>query len=110
MRERGQTVLAVSIDGQAAGLIAVADPIRAGSAEAVRALKDAGLRIVMLTGDHRATADAIAREIGDREVAALSELNLGSLAMTRGEMQHAREHFLQALKEMLALNLKEKFT
>ena len=67
-RRDGQTVLAVAIDGQAAGLIAIADQIRSSTREAIDALKHDGLRIVMLTGDTRATADAIAKRLGIDDV------------------------------------------
>jgi P-type Cu+ transporter len=63
-RQDGQTVLVVAIDGQAAGLIAVADRIRASTPDAIDELKRDGLRIVMLTGDTRATAGAIAKRLG----------------------------------------------
>ncbi|HQF70468.1 MAG TPA: HAD-IC family P-type ATPase, partial [Promineifilum sp.] len=60
----------VAVDGRAAGLISVADTIKDGSAEAVRALRDLGLTVVMLTGDNPATAAAIGREAGiDRVLA-----------------------------------------
>ncbi len=65
-----QTVMWVAVDGRAAGLISVADTIKDGSAEAVRALRDLGLTVVMLTGDNPATAAAIGREAGiDRVLA-----------------------------------------
>ena len=67
-RRDGQTVLAVAIDGVLAGLIAVADEIRASTPDAVRALTRDGLRMVMVTGDNRATADAVARQLGIDEV------------------------------------------
>jgi Cu+-exporting ATPase len=67
-RREGQTVLAIAIDGQVAGLIAVADEIRASTPDAIRALTHDGLRLVMLTGDTRATAEAIARRLGIDEV------------------------------------------
>jgi Cu+-exporting ATPase len=60
----------VAVDGAAAGLIGVADRIKAGAADAVRALRDDGLRIVMLTGDSRMTAQAVAREVGIDQVEA----------------------------------------
>jgi Cu+-exporting ATPase len=56
-----------ALDGKAAGLIAVADPIKPSAREAVAALKRSGLRLVMLTGDNRATAEAIAKELGITE-------------------------------------------
>ena len=70
MRQDGQTVLLVSVDDRAAGLIAVADPIRASTAEAVRWLKQDGLRLVMVTGDNHVTAAAIASRLGIDDVRA----------------------------------------
>ena len=60
----GKTAMLVAIDGAAAGLIGVADPVKADSAEAVAALHRLGLRVVMLTGDARRTAEAVARSVG----------------------------------------------
>ena len=66
----GKTPMYVAADGQLAGLIAVADPIKATSRAAIRRLREMGLEVVMLTGDNQRTADAIAREAGiDRVVA-----------------------------------------
>ena len=70
LRGNGETVLFVAVDGTAAGLIGVADRIKAGAADAVRALRADGLRIVMLTGDSRVTAQAVARQIGIDQVEA----------------------------------------
>jgi P-type Cu+ transporter len=70
LRADGQTVMFVAIDGRLAGLLSVADPIKASSAEAVRMLHEEGLRIVMLTGDNRTTAKAVARKLGIDEVEA----------------------------------------
>ena len=67
LRRQGQTVMLVAVDGMPTGLIAVADPIKASAREAVASLKRSGLRMVMLTGDNRATAKAIARELGIAE-------------------------------------------
>jgi Cu+-exporting ATPase len=64
LRARGQTVVLAAIDGKPAGLIAIADPIKAGTPEAVQSLQQSGLRLVMLTGDSRATAQAIATALG----------------------------------------------
>jgi P-type Cu+ transporter len=64
LSRQGQTVVVAAIDGKAAGLIAVADSIKSSAREAVAALKRSGLRLVMLTGDNRATAEAIAKELG----------------------------------------------
>ncbi len=69
-RAEGQTVVFVSIDGQAAGAIGVADPIKASARDAIAALRREGLRIVMLTGDHAATAGAVAAKLGIDEVVA----------------------------------------
>jgi len=70
LREQGQSVLLVAIDGRFAGVIGVADPIKASTPAAIRALHDDGMRIIMLTGDNRRTADAIARQLGIDEVIA----------------------------------------
>jgi Cu+-exporting ATPase len=64
LRRNGQTVMLAAINGKAAGLIAVADPIKSSAADAVKALQQAGLRLVMLTGDNRATAASIAMQLG----------------------------------------------
>ena len=64
LRTEGQTVMFVAIDGQPAGLIGVADPIKTTTPEAIDALHKEGLRVVMLTGDNRTTAEAVARSIG----------------------------------------------
>jgi Cu+-exporting ATPase len=69
-RREGQTVMHIVIDGQLAGLVGVADPIKATSAEAVRLLHAEGIRIVMVTGDGKTTAHAVAAELGIDEVVA----------------------------------------
>lgn len=70
MEADAKTLIWVAIDGQAAGLIAVADTVKETSAEAIAALHRLGLRVVMLTGDNQATAQAIARQVGiDRVMA-----------------------------------------
>jgi Cu+-exporting ATPase len=63
LRRNGQTVMLVAIDGRAAGLITVADPIKSSTREVLEALRSDGLRLVMLTGDNQITAQAIAREL-----------------------------------------------
>lgn len=60
LRRRGQTVMFVAVDGSAAGLLGVADPVKETTPEAIAQLKRDGLRIVMLTGDARASAEAVA--------------------------------------------------
>jgi Cu+-exporting ATPase len=69
-REQGATAVFVAIDGKAAGVIAVADPIKATAFDAIRALKEAGVRVVMLTGDNRATAEAVGRKLGIAQIEA----------------------------------------
>ena len=64
----GQTPILIAIDGQAAGIVAVADPIKADSRAAIRRLRELGLKIVLLTGDHAATAHAIAAQVEISEV------------------------------------------
>jgi Cu+-exporting ATPase len=64
----GQTVVKVAVDGQYAGLLGIADPIRETTAEAIRQLHADGMRIIMMTGDHRATAEAVAGRLGIDEV------------------------------------------
>ncbi|WP_243319979.1 copper-translocating P-type ATPase [Geothrix sp. SG200] len=64
LRREGQTVMLVALDGRPAGLIGVADPIKASTPEALAQLRKEGLRIVMLTGDSRATAAAVAARLG----------------------------------------------
>jgi Cu+-exporting ATPase len=70
LRADGQTAMFIAVDGRAAGLIAVADPIKPSAAEAIRALHAEKIRVVMLTGDNRTTAEAVARRLGIDEVIA----------------------------------------
>ena len=70
LRREGATVMYVAVDGAMAGLIAVADPVKATTPQALEALREAGVRIVMLTGDNRTTAEAVARRLGIDEVEA----------------------------------------
>jgi Cu+-exporting ATPase len=70
LRRDGQTVMFVAVDGRVAGLIGVADPIKATTAAAIQALHEEGLRLVMLTGDDRMTAEAVGRRLGIDEVIA----------------------------------------
>jgi Cu+-exporting ATPase len=80
LRQEGQTVVFVAIDGKAGGLLGVADPMKPSTAEAVRLLKADGLRLVMLTGDHQQTADAVAKQLG------LDEVLAGVLPNRKGEI------------------------
>jgi Cu+-exporting ATPase len=70
LRREGQTVMFVAVDGKPAGLLGVADPVKATTPEALAALHREGVRVVMLTGDSRTTAEAVARALGIDEVVA----------------------------------------
>ena len=70
LRREGHTVVFIAVDNRAAGLIAVADPIKESAQQAMGELRQEGLRVVMLTGDNRTTADAVARRLGIEEVEA----------------------------------------
>ncbi|KQT95469.1 copper-transporting P-type ATPase [Rhizobium sp. Leaf453] len=70
MRGEGATVIFVAIDGRVGGLLAISDPIKTTTPDAVQALLKAGVRVVMLTGDNKTTADAVARKLGITEVEA----------------------------------------
>jgi Cu+-exporting ATPase len=85
MRNEGQSVMFLAVDGTLAGLIGVADPIKKTSLEAIRALHGEGIRVVMLTGDGRTTAERVARELGIDEVEApaLAQAQVG-IAMGTG--------------------------
>jgi Cu+-exporting ATPase len=69
-RSRGEGVMLVAIDGRLAGLVVVADPVKDSAADAIAALHREGIRIVMLTGDNKRTAEAVARRVGIDEVMA----------------------------------------
>ncbi len=70
LRSGGATAIFVAIDGQAAGIIAVADPVKATTPAAIEALRAGGIRIMMLTGDNRTTAQAVATKLGITELRA----------------------------------------
>ncbi|MYA28531.1 MAG: heavy metal translocating P-type ATPase [Nitrospira sp. SB0666_bin_27] len=70
LRQEGQTVVFVTVDAQPAGLIGVIDPIKTTTSEAIESLKGDGLNIVMVTGDHRQTAEAVGRQLGLEDVQA----------------------------------------
>ncbi len=69
-QQEGSTVVFVRIDAQLAALIAVADPVKESSAEAIRSLHERGIRVTMLTGDSRRTAEAVARKLGIDQIEA----------------------------------------
>jgi len=70
LRKQGQTVMFVSVDGRAVGMLAVADPLKSTTAEALRQLSEMHIRVVMATGDNRATAEHVARQLGIADVRA----------------------------------------
>ena len=70
LRRDGATAIFAALDGKASGVIAIADPIKATTPDAVRALKEEGVHVVMLTGDNRATAEAVGRKLGIAEIEA----------------------------------------
>ncbi|MBI1198894.1 MAG: heavy metal translocating P-type ATPase [Phenylobacterium sp.] len=70
LRTEGATAIFMAVDGTASAVFAIADPVKATTAEAVRALRDDGVRLVMMTGDNRTTAEAVARRLGLDEVEA----------------------------------------
>jgi len=80
LRSEGQTVVFVVVDGQLSGLLGVSDPLKPTSKEAIKQLRGAGLRVVMLTGDNEVTANAVAKAVGIDEVAA-SVLPTGKAAV-----------------------------
>ena len=84
-RDEGETVMLSAVDGRIAGLIAVADPVKQTTPEAVRILHEAGLRIIMLTGDNENTARSVARQL------AIDEVHAGALP----EDKHALVEKLQ---------------
>src|SRR5271165_7320648 len=70
LRGEGATAIFVAIDGKPSGVLAIADPIKATTSEAMLSLRDAGIRVVMLTGDNRTTAEAVARKLGIADIEA----------------------------------------
>ncbi len=68
LKKTGHTVIFSSVDGKAAGLLAVADSIKSTSSEAILTLKKIGIRIILVTGDDQITADAVAKQLGIKEV------------------------------------------
>lgn len=88
LADKGRTALFAAVDRSLAAVIAVSDPVKSSSADVISALHDRGIKVAMITGDKKATADAIAREVGidhvvagvlpDGKVAALDELREGN--------------------------------
>ena len=80
LRAEGQTTVFVAIDGKAAGLLGVADPVKPSTLDAVRLLKEQGVRMVMVTGDHQLTAEAVARQLG------ITDVHAGVLPEKKGQI------------------------
>jgi Cu+-exporting ATPase len=84
LRKEGQTVILVAVDGKAAGLVGVADPIKESTPDAIRELKAAGLKVIMVTGDNATTARAVADKLG-------IEFEAGVLPQKKAEVIKARQ-------------------
>lgn len=93
LQQEGQTVMLVAVDGAAAGLLAVADPIKPSAREAIQALHAMGLRVIMLTGDNRHTAQAVARHLDIDQIE----------AEVRPQDKHARVRLLRAEGHIVAM-------
>mgnify|MGYP002397771764 FL=1 len=85
-RKQGATAIFIGIDGKAAGMLAIADPVKSTTASALQALRKEGLRIVMLTGDERGTAEAVAATLG------ISEVEAGVLPERKSEVVQKLRH------------------
>jgi Cu+-exporting ATPase len=87
LRRDGATAIFMGVDGQAAGVLAIADPVKETTAEAIAALRKDGISVVMLTGDNRTTAEAVARTLGitDVEADVLPDRKSAVVARLRGE-------------------------
>ncbi|MBI4476146.1 MAG: heavy metal translocating P-type ATPase [Acidobacteria bacterium] len=70
LRRNGQTIVFVAVDGRPAGLVGVADPVKTTTPETIRALQQEGVKVVMITGDNRTTAEAVAKSVGIDQVEA----------------------------------------
>ena len=70
LREEGATVINIAVDGKLAGVLAIADPVKASTPDALKALAAEGIKVIMLTGDNRTTANAVAKRLGISDVEA----------------------------------------
>lgn len=93
LADDGKTPMFVALDGRPAGILAVADTVKEDSAEAIKALQDLGIEVVMITGDNRRTAEAIARQVGITRV----------LAEVLPEDKAKNVHLLQAENKKVAM-------
>jgi Cu+-exporting ATPase len=94
LRADGQTVVFILVDDELAGLVGVADPVKPSSKEAIEQLRQAGLRVVMLTGDNAVTAKSVAKRVGIDEVE--SEVLPAGKAMVVKRLQTAGRHVAMA--------------
>jgi Cu+-exporting ATPase len=94
LRQTGQTILFLGIDGKSAGILAVGDPLKDSTPAALQALKAQGLRLVMLTGDNRTTAHAVAAHLPLDEV--IAEVRPTDKATTIATLQNAGHHVAMA--------------
>ena len=90
LADDGKTPMFIALDGKAAGIVAVADTVKEGSVEAIKALQDLGIEVVMITGDNRRTAEAIARTIGASHRTA---------RIARSDFETQREHIFVSMDQ-----------
>jgi P-type Cu+ transporter len=88
LEAEARTAMLVAVDGQAAGVVAVADTVKEGSAEAIRTMQDMGLELIMITGDNQRTAEAIGQQVGVSQV--ISEVLPGEKAERVRALQEGR--------------------
>jgi Cu+-exporting ATPase len=100
LQAAGKTAMAIAIDGQPAGVIGVADTVKESSAEAIASLQRRGIRVVMLTGDNRRTAEAIAKQVGVTDI--LAEVLPGDKAAAIRQLQDCGLNELVANTEGMA--------
>ena len=103
LQQAGKTAMPVAVDGRLAGVLAVADTIKPGSPAAIAALRELGLRVVMLTGDNQRAAEAIGREIGVERVLAevLPADKAATIKQLQGEGKPRFEAIVEASKTRL---------
>ncbi|MGW6503422.1 HAD-IC family P-type ATPase [Nonomuraea angiospora] len=96
LAEQGRTPIMVAVDGQPAGVLSVADTVKDDSQDAVAALRLLGLQVVMITGDNRRTAEAIARQVGITRVLAEVLPEHTAVRLSRATMRNIRQNLFLA--------------